>query len=70
MTTSKRESRKAKGLQMTFLTSILLFKLVLALVTLSIPVGAAIVVHFDHKAEKLANARRKAVFDGGALSYK
>ena len=55
---------------MTFLTSILLFKLVLALVTLSIPVGAAIVVHFDHKAEKLANARRKAVFDGGALSYK
>ena len=55
---------------MTFLTSILLFKLVLALVTLSIPAGAVIFVYFDHKAEKLANARRKAVFNGWALSYK
>jgi len=55
---------------MTFLTSVLLFKLVLALVTLSIPAGAAIVAYFDHKAEKLANARRRAVFNGEALSYK
>ena len=54
---------------MTFLTSILLFKLVLAMVTLSIPVGAAIVVYFDHKAEKLANARRKAVLHSGELSF-
>ena len=55
---------------MTFLTSVLLFKLVLALVTLSIPVGAASVVYFDCKAEKLANARYKAMLVGGALSYK
>ena len=55
---------------MVFLTSILLFKLVLALVTISIPVGAAVVVYFEHKSEKLADARYKAMLIGGALSYK
>jgi len=55
---------------MSFLTSILLLKLVLALVTMSIPVGFAIVAYFAHKSEKLQDERHKAMFKGGKLSYK
>lgn len=52
---------------MAFLTSILLFKLVLALVTVSIPVVAAIVVYFDHKAEKEHAARQQRIWNNQPL---
>lgn len=52
---------------MTFITSILLFKLVLALVTLSIPLVAAIVVYFDYKAEKEQAARHQRIWNNQPL---
>jgi hypothetical protein len=52
---------------MAFLTSILLFKLVLALVTMSIPVVAAMVVYFDHKAEKENVARQQRIWNNQPL---
>lgn len=52
---------------MTFITSILLFKLVLALVTLSIPAVAALVVYFDHKAEKEQAARQQRIWNNQPL---
>ena len=55
---------------MAFLTSILLFKLVLALVTMSIPVVAAVVIYCDKKEEKAQGKRLQALFNGQPLSYK
>ena len=52
---------------MAFLTSILLFKLVLALVTMSIPVVAALVVYFDHKAEKERAATYRKIWNNQPL---
>ena len=49
------------------MTSILLFKLMLALVTVSIPVVAAIVAYFDHKAEKENAARQQRIWNNQPL---
>ena len=52
---------------MTFLTSMLLLKLVLALVTMSMPIVAAFVVYFDHKADKEHEARQRRIWNNQPL---
>ena len=52
---------------MAFLTSILLFKLALALVTMSMPVVAALVVYFDRKAEKEHASRHQRIWNNQPL---
>lgn len=52
---------------MTFMTSVLMLKLVMALITLSIPVVAAMVVYFDRKAGKEQAARYQRIWNNQPL---
>lgn len=52
---------------MAFLTSVLMFKLMIAVVTLSVPVVAAIVVYFDRKAEKEQAERHQCIWNNQPL---